>query len=182
MNFNATVSTLNTSAYSIKGDVVGQSVAGGNAIDITTMNDTIVTNNQYNKSTTIDSTINAGVGNISGSVGYTSQSACNSAGISTDPNVTAITSNQECRSIDPSSTINANIANIGGDVGLQSSSVGNTLEADSNANNMPVVTNQINSSFVQSKINANFANVGGSVSATSSAIGNNGQIVHYTTK
>jgi hypothetical protein len=181
VNFNAAVSTLNTSAYSIKGDVAGQSVAGGNAIDITTMNDTTVTNSQYNKSTTIDSTINAGVGNIGGSVGYTSQSVCNSAGISTDPNVTAINSNQECRSIDPSSTINANIANIGGDVGLQSSSVGNTLEADSNANNMPVVNNQINSSFVQSKVNASVSNVGGSVAATSSAIGNNGQIIHYTT-
>lgn len=181
VNLNAAVSTLSASVYNVQGDVVGQSVAGGNAVDITTMNDTTVNNSQYSKSTTIDSTINAGVGNINGSVGYTSQSACNSAGISTDPNVTNITSNQECNAIDPSSTINANIANIGGDVGLASSAVGNSLEADSNAANMPIVTNQLNTSFVQSKVNANVANVGGTVSATSAAIGNNAQIVHYST-
>lgn len=181
VNFNASVSTLNTSAYSMGGDVVGQSVAGGNAVDITTMNDTHVTNNQYNKSTTIDSTINAGVGNIGGSVGFSSQAVCNSAGVSTDPTVTAVNSNQECRSIDPSSTINANIAHVGGDIGLASHAVGNTFEADSNASNMPVTTNQINSSFVHSKVNANVANVGGGLSASSAAIANNAQIIHYST-
>lgn len=181
VNFNATVSTLNTDVYNTGGDVVGQSVAGGNAVDITTMNDTTVTNNQFNKSTTIESTINAGVGNIGGSVGYSSQAACNSASVSTDPTLTAVNSQQECRSIDPASTVNANIAHIGGDVGLASSAVGNTFEADSNASNMPVSTGQINSSFVQSKVNANISNVGGTVSATSAAIGNNAQILHYTT-
>lgn len=161
--------------------MVGRSVAGGNAVDITTMNDTTVTNHQFNKSTTIESTINAGVGNIGGSVGYSSQAACNSAGVSTDPTLTSVTSEQECRSIDPASTINANVAHIGGDVGLASSAVGNTFEADSNASNMPVSTSQINSSFVQSKVNANVAHVGGTVSATSAAIGNNAQIIHYST-
>ena len=149
--------------------MVGQSVAGGNVSrhHDDERHDHVI-NNQYNKSTTIDSTINAGVGNIGGSVGYTSQAVCNSAGVSTDPTMTAVNSNQECHSIDPSSTINANIANIGGDVGLASSSVGNTFEADSNASNMPVSTNQINSSFVHSNVNANLSNVGGSVGATSS--------------
>jgi hypothetical protein len=181
VNFNATVSTLNTQTYSVNGDVAGQSVAGGNAVDITTMNDTHVVSTQYNKSMTIDSTINAGVGNVGGSVGYSSQAVCNSAGVSTDPNVTAIKSTQECHSVDPSSQINANIANIGGDVGLASHALGNSFEADSNANNMPVQTKQINTSFVHSTINANVSKVGGSVSSSSAAIGNNAQILHYTT-
>lgn len=181
VNFNASVSQLNTTAYGIHGDVTGQSVAGGNAIDITTMNDTHVINNQYNKSTTIDSAINTKVGDVGGSVGYSSQAICNSAGVSTDPTVTAIDSNQECNSVDPSSKINASVTGVGGDVGLASSAVGNTFQADSNASNMPVQTNQINTSFVQSKVNANVANVGGSFSASSAAIGNNAQILHYTT-
>lgn len=181
VNFNASVSTLNTTVHGVHGDVAGQSVAGGNVIDITTMNDTNVINNQYNKSVTIDSTINGRVGDVGGSVGYTSQAVCNSAGVSTDPTTTAITSNQECRSIDPSSTVNAKAYNIGGDVGLASSAVGNTFEADSNASNMPVDTNQINSSFVHSTVNGNVSNVGGSVAATSAAIGNNAQIIHYST-
>ncbi len=181
VNFNASVSALNTQTYGIGGDVVGQSVAGGNAVDITTMNDTHVVSNQYSQKVEINSTINAGVGNVGGSVGYTSQATCNSAGISTDPNVTAIKSTQNCAAIDPSSTINANVANIGGDVGLASHAAGNTLEADSNASNMPVSTIQYNHSYVQSNVNANVSHVGGSVSATSSAIGNNAQIIHYTT-
>lgn len=181
MNFNASVSTLNTTVHGVHGDVAGQSVAGGNVIDITTMNDTHVINNQYNKSVTIDSTINARIGDIGGSVGYTSQAVCNSAGVSTDPTVTAITSNQDCHSIDPSSTLNAKAYNIGGDVGLAGSAVGNTFQADSNASNMPVDTAQINSSFVHSVVNANVANVGGSVGATSTAIANNAQIIHYST-
>ena len=167
--------------HGVHGDVAGQSVAGGNAIDITTMNDTHVVNNQYNKSTTIASTINARIGDVGGSVGYTSQSVCNSAGVSTDPTTTAVRSNQECRSIDPSSTVNAKIYNVGGDIGLASSSVGNTFEEDTNAPNAPLRTNQINSSFVHSTVNANLSNVGGSVAATSSAIGNNAQIIHYST-
>ena len=145
------------------------------------MNDTHVVNNQYNKSMTIDSTINAGVGNVGGSVGYTSQAVCNSAGVSTDPKVTAVKSTQECHSVDPSSAINANIASIGGSVGLASHAVGNSFEADSNASNMPVQTKQINTSYVQSKVNAHVSNVGGTVSASSAAIGNNAQILHYTT-
>lgn len=181
VNFNASVSTLNTQVNGVHGDVAGQSVAGGNAIDITTMNDTHVINNQYNKSVTIDSTINGYVTDVGGSVGYTSQSVCNSAGVSTDPTTTAIDSTQECRSIDPSSKVNATAYNIGGDVGLASSALGNTFQADSNAANMPVQNKQINSSFIHSTVNANLANVGGNVGATSTAIANNAQIIHYST-
>jgi hypothetical protein len=81
VNLNASVSALNSSVYSVKGDVAGQSAAGGNAIDITTMNDTSVVNNQYSKSTTIDSTVNAGVGNIGGSVAGSSSAIGNNAQI-----------------------------------------------------------------------------------------------------
>lgn len=181
MNLNASVSTLNTTAWGVHGDVAGQSVAGGNVVDIITMNDTTVANDQFNKSVTIDSTINAQGDEIGGSVGYTSRSVCNSADVSTDPTTTAVYSNQECRAIDPSSTINAHLRNIGGDIGLASSAVGNTFSEDTNAINAPVETHQINSSFVHSNVNANVANVGGSVAATSAAIGNNAQIVHFST-
>lgn len=181
VNFNATVSTLNTTVQGVHGDVAGQSVAAGNVIDITTFNDTTVYNDQYNKSTTIDSTINARVGDVGGSVGYTSQAVCNSAGVSTDPTITAVYNKQECASIDPSSTVNARIQGVGGDIGLASSAVGNTFSEDTNAPNAPVDTHQINSSFVHSEVNANIANAGGSVSATSAAIGNNAQILHYST-
>lgn len=181
VNLNASVSTLNTSVWGVHGDVAGQSVAGGNVVDIITMNDTTVANDQFNKSVTIDSTINAHGDDIGGSVGYTSQAVCNSADVSTDPTTTAVYSNQECRAIDPSSTLNAHLNNVGGDIGLASSAVGNTFSEDTNAINAPVVTNQINSSFVHSTVNANVANVGGSVAATSAAIGNNAQIVHFST-
>lgn len=181
MNLNAAVSTLNTTVHGAGGDVAGQSVAAGNVVEIVTMNDTTVSNEQFSKSVTIDSTINARVSDIGGSVGYTSQSVCNSADVSTDPTTTAVFSNQECRSIDPSSTINARLSNIGGDVGLASSAVGNTFSEDTNAINAPVDTFQINSSFVHSDVNANVANIGGSVAATSAAIGNNAQIVHFST-
>lgn len=181
MNLNASVSTLNTTVQWAKGDVAGQSVAGGNVVDIITMNDTTVANEQFNKSVTIDSTINARAGDIGGSAGYTSQAVCNSADVSTDPTTTAVYSNQECRAIDPSSTINAHLRNIGGDVGLASSAVGNTFSEDTNAINAPVETHQINSSFVHSDVNANIANVGGSIATTSAAIGNNAQIVHFST-
>jgi hypothetical protein len=181
VNFNVAVSKLNTNVDGVSGDAGGQSIAGGNVVDITTMNDTNVNNEQYNSSATISSTLNANVANVGGSVGYQSQAVCNSASVSTDPNITQVYSNQECRSVDPTSTLNASVSNVGGDVSLAGSAIGNSFEADSNASNMPLELHQINSSAAYSTVNANVANVGGSTSATSAAIGNNAEIIHYTT-
>ena len=175
------MSKLNVNVHNVGGDAVGQSVAGGNVVDITTMQDTNVTNEQYDASPYIGSQLNANVNDVSGSVGYTSQALCNGASVSTDPTTTQVYSNQECRASDPSSTLNANISNVGGDVALAGSSVGNTFEEDTNAANAPLETNQINSSAVLSTVNANVSNVGGSVGVTSAAIGNSAQIVHYST-
>ena len=165
----------------VGGDAVGQSVAGGNVVDITTMQDTKVNNQQFSKSSYIGSQLNANVNNVSGSVGYVSQAVCNAASVSTDPNTTDVYSNQECRSIDPSSTLNASVTNVSGDASLASSALGNNFEEDTNAPNAPVETYQINSSAMTSTVNANVAGVHGSTSATSAAIGNNAQIVHYGT-
>src|ERR1700743_1204520 len=47
VDFNTQQATLNLGASQIQGSVTGASTAGGNAIDITTMNNTNVTNSQY---------------------------------------------------------------------------------------------------------------------------------------
>ena len=181
VNFNVEVSKLNVDVQDVGGDAVGQSVAGGNVVDITTMQDTKVNNQQYSKSAYIGSELNANVNDVSGSVGYVSQAVCNAADVSTDPTTTEVYSNQECRAQDPASTLNAAVSNVSGDVSLAGSSVGNNFAEDTNAPNAPVETYQINSSATYSTVNASIAGVHGSTSATSAAIGNNAEIVHYGT-
>jgi hypothetical protein len=181
VNFDVEASKLNVDVQDVGGDAVGQSVAGGNVVDITTMQDTKVHNEQYSTSSYIGSELNTNVSNVGGSVGYTSQAVCNDASVSTDPTTTDVYSNQECRAQDPTSTLNAAVTNVSGDVSLQSSSLGNNFEEDTNAPNAPVATYQINNSATYSTVNASIANVHGSVGATSAAIGNNAQIVHYGT-
>ena len=158
-----------------------QSVAAGNVVDITTMNDTHVTNNQYVSSVDISSDLGARVTNVGGDVAIQGQAVCNSASVSTDPIVTAINSTQVCNAVDPTSMAYVDAANINGSFSLANSAVGNSFEADSNASNMPVSTTQVNTSNVNAKTTANVSNVAGTVSVTSAAIGNNAQIVHYST-
>ena len=179
VNLNASVSTLNANTANVSGDASGQSVAGGNIVQVVTMNDTSVNNSQIDSNTVVLSKANVNVGNIGGNVSYSSQAVCNSADVSTDPTTTVVNSYQECSAIDPSSTLNANVSGVGGSVALTGSAVGNTFSEDTNAINAPVNTAQVNTSFVQSTVNANVSNVAGSVSATSAAIGNNAQIIHY---
>jgi hypothetical protein len=178
-DFHLSLSNLNVQVGDISGNVSAQSVAAGNTLDVTTMDDTSVTNEQYASSAMIGSTINADVQNIGGTVSLVSQAVCNSATISTDPNVTAVYSNQECQAIDPASSLNANVANIGNDVSLASMAVGNTFEEDTNAASMPVQTYQINASSINSSVNTKINNVTGNVDVTSAAIGNSAQIIHY---
>ena len=164
------------------GDAVAQGAAAGNLIDITTMNNTRVNNNQIvGPDATIGSNISLDANKVWGSVGIQNQVICNGASVSTDPVLTAVHSNQECHATDPYSQINTNISNIAGNAVIQGSALGNSFEADSNAPNMPIMTRQINNSGVVSNINANVFNVGGSVGFSSSAIGNTAQIIHYST-
>ena len=175
-------SNLNTVVDSVGGDAAFQGAAAGNLVDIMTMNNTTVQNNQYvGSNAAIGSDINADVSNIWGSVGFSNQAVCNSASVSTDPVLTAVSSRQECQASDPATSINANINGVVGDLAMQSLSMGNSFEADSNAQNMPIRNSQLNNSFSASSINANAFNIGGSMSMTSAAIGNKAQILHYST-
>jgi hypothetical protein len=175
-------SNLNTTVDSVGGDAAFQGAAAGNLVDIMTMNNTTVQNNQYvGPNAAIGSDINADVSNVWGSVGFSNQAVCNSASVSTDPVLTAVSSRQECQASDPATAINANINGVVGDLAMQSLSMGNSFEADSNAQNMPIRNSQLNNSFSASSINANAFNIGGSMSMTSAAIGNKAQILHYST-
>jgi hypothetical protein len=182
INLQNNWSNLTASVDTVGGDLVAQGSAAGNMIDITTMNNTRVQNNQIvGPSSNIGSNVSIDANNIWGSVGIQNQVLCNGASVSTDPVLTAVKSNQECHAQDPYSSINTNINNIAGNAVLQGSAIGNSFEADSNAPNMPIMSRQLNNSGVVSNINANIFNAGGSVGLSSSAIGNTSQIIHYNT-
>jgi hypothetical protein len=178
---HTSISTLQTVIGNVGESVGVQSVAAGNVLDVTTMNDTHVSNDQYTSTIDISSDLGARVTDVGGDVGITGQAVCNSAGVSTDPTITAITSKQVCDAVDPASRAYVDATNIGGSFSLANSALGNTFEADSNASNMPVNTTQINRSSVNAVTTANVSNVAGTVSVTSAAIGNNAQVLHYST-
>ncbi len=182
INLQNNWSTIKGSADTVGGDVVAQGSAGGNLIDITTMNNTRVFNSQIvGPNANIGSNINLDTNNVWGSVGIQNQVLCNGASVSTDPVLTAVQSNQECHAQDPYSSIKTNISNLAGNAVIQGSALGNSFEADSNAPNMPIFSRQLNNSGVVSNVNANIFNAGGSVGMSSSAIGNTSQIIHYNT-
>ena len=182
INLQNNWSNMNASVDTVGGDVVAQGSAGGNLIDITTMNNTRVQNSQIvGPNSNIGSNINLDTNNVWGSVGIQNQVLCNGASVSTDPVLTAVQSNQECHAQDPYSSIKTNISNLAGNAVIQGSALGNSFEADSNAPNMPIFSRQLNNSGVVSNVNANIFNAGGSVGLSSSAIGNTSQIIHYNT-
>ena len=182
LNLQTVWSNLNGSVDTVGGDAVAQGSAAGNMIDITTMNNTKVLNNQVvGPNAAIGSNVNFDATNVWGSVGVQSQSLCNGASVSTDPILTQVNSTQKCSAADPWSAINSNVSNVAGNATFMGSSIGNSFEADSNAPNMPIMTKQINNSGVVSNVNANVFNVAGSVGMSSSAIGNTSQIIHYNT-
>jgi hypothetical protein len=139
---------VNADASAIQGDLVAQSSAGGNSLDVTTMQDSWVTNTQYTSSASISSSLNANVSDIGGSVDLHSQVFCNDANISTDPTTTDVYSQQECTAIDPSATLNATVQNIGGDFQSAAVAQGNNFSEDTNAPNAPVQNFQVNRSAV----------------------------------
>ncbi len=182
VNLQTNWSNMTGNIDTVAGDAVMQGAAGGNLMDITTMNNTMVNNSQIvGPGASIGSNIVGNINNIGGSVGIQNQAVCNGVSVSTDPTLSATHSYQECNAADPASMIKANVTNIAGDAVFQGSSLGNTFEADSNAPNMPIFNKQINNSTIASTVNANVYNIGGSTSMTSSAIGNTGQIIHYST-
>jgi hypothetical protein len=181
VNLNSAVSVVRTTVDSVGQDVNVTSGASGNALDVTTMNDTHVTTEQYSAGGDIDSDLGAQVTNVGGSVNIQGQVACNSASISTDPNITQIASNQECDAPDPYSNVNVTASGVGGDVNISNTAVANTFEADSNATNMPVVNDQINHSSVTATTTANVSNVAGTVNVSANAVGNSAEVIHYST-
>jgi hypothetical protein len=182
LNNQTNWSNLYGNVDTVAGDAAVQGSAGGNLMDITTMNNTLVNNSQVvGPGASIGSDINVGINNIGGSVGIQNQAVCNGVSVSTDPTFASTRNFQQCNAADPSQAINTTITNVVGDAAIAGSSLGNSFEADSNAPNMPIWNHQINNGTVASTVNANVYNVGGSTSLTSSAIGNTGQIIHYNT-
>ena len=182
INTQTNWSNLNGNVDTVVGSVAVQGAAGGNLMDITTMNNTMVNNSQIvGSGASIGSNIKTSLNNIGGSIGIQNQVLCNGVSVSTDPTYASTHSYQECNAADPSSQINASVTNLAGDAVFQGSALGNSFEADSNAPNMPIFNKQISNGTVASTVNANIYNIGGSTSLTSSAIGNTGQIIHYNT-
>jgi hypothetical protein len=181
VTFSNSISHVNVDVGNVWGDVSGQSVAGGNSLDVTTMNDTTVTNDQYTQSGAIAADLNASARAIGGDVDLSAQAFCNSASISTDPSTVSVYSAQECHAADPSAALNASVQDVGGNVSIASSAIGNSFEEDTNAPNAPIQNYQLNDSNLASTLNASVWDVKGSVNVSGAAIGNSAQIIHYNT-
>lgn len=159
--------------------MTGGAVAGGNAIDITAMNNPNVINNQYVGNAAVGADTYASLNDIASATNLQSQSICNSASISMDPTSTSTTSNQECGASTTSAILHTNVSNTGNDVTLGSTAVGNTMEEDSDAAMGTVANTQINRSAVNTSTNVTTSNVYGNVTASATSIGNTGTIIHY---
>jgi len=182
INLQTNWSNLMGVVDTVGGDVIAQGSAAGNMIDITTMNNTRVQNNQIvGSGATIGSNVGLDANNVWGSVGVQNQVLCNGASVSTDPVLTSVKSNQECHASDPYSGVNAYVTNEAGNAVFQGSAISNSFEADSNAPNMPISSRQLNNSASVSNMNVAAGNVAGTVAMSSSAIGNTSQIIHYNT-
>ena len=181
ITFSDSISHVNVDTGDVWGDVGAQSVAGGNSLDVTTMNDTTVTNNQYAESGAIAADLNGNARQVSGDVDFSAQAFCNSASVSTDPTTASVYSSQECHAQDPSAALNATVQDVGGNVSLSASAIGNSFEEDTNAPNAPIQNYQLNASNLAATVNSSVWSVKGSVNIQGAAIGNSAQIIHYST-
>lgn len=179
INFSNSISHVNVDVGDVLGDVNVQSVAGGNSLDVTTMNDTNLVNNQYNQSGAIAADLNASVRQVSGDVDLSAQAFCNSASVSSDPSSVSVVNNQECHAADPSTDVNAAVQDVAGNVSISGSSIGNSFEEDTNAPSTNITNNQLNDSNLAATVNASVWSAKGSVSIAGAAIGNSAQIIHY---
>lgn len=175
-------SNLSGVVDTVGGDVVAQGAAAGNIVDVFTMDNTRVFNNQVVSSqASIGSNVLMDANNVWGSVGVNNSSLCNGASVSTDPVLTSVNSYQECGAKDPFTGTSALVTNIGGNAVFQNSAISNSFEADSNAPNFPVFNKQLNNSSAISNMAVSAFNVGGTVGMQSSAIGNTARVLHYNT-
>jgi hypothetical protein len=181
ITFSDSISHVNVDTGNVWGDVSSQSVAGGNSLDVTTMNDTTVNSSQYAQSGAIAADLNGNARQVSGDVDFSAQAFCNSASVSTDPSTVSVYSSQECHAYDPSAALNATVQDVGGNVSLAASAIGNSFEEDTNAPNAPIQNYQLNASNLASTVNSSVWNVKGSVNVQGAAIGNSAQIIHYST-
>ncbi|MES2473929.1 MAG: hypothetical protein V4601_13940 [Pseudomonadota bacterium] len=182
VNLQTNWSNLSGVVDTVGGDVVAQGAAAGNIVDVITMDNTRVFNNQIVSSqATIGSNVSLDANNVWGSVGVNNTSLCNGASVSTDPVLTSVNSYQECGAKDPYTGTSAFVTNIAGNAVFQNSAISNSFEADSNAPNFPVFNKQINNSSAISNMAVNAFNVGGTVGMQSSAVGNTARVIHYNT-
>jgi len=182
INTQTNWSNLSGVVDTVGGDVVAQGAAAGNIVDVITMDNTRVFNNQIVSSqATIGSNVVMDANNVWGSVGVNNTSLCNGASVSTDPVLTSVNSYQECGAKDPYTGTSAFVTNIAGNAVFQNSAISNSFEADSNAPNFPVFNKQINNSSAISNMAVDAFNVGGTVGMSSSAIGNTSRVIHYNT-
>src|SRR5580693_6901971 len=161
IDLHTSTSSLSTTIDNAGGGASVSSTAGGNAVDIVTMNDTHVDNSQYTSSVSIFSDLGAQV--------------------STDPNVTQVNSNQNCQAVDPTSSVYVDSWNVNGNFTANNLAAGNSFEEDTNAPNGPVNTIQTNASSINANTTVHVANVAGAVNVSGTAVGNTAEIVHYGT-
>src|SRR5512142_1143344 len=64
VSLHTSISTVQAVVDNVGGDVGVQSVAAGNVVDITTMNDTEVNTSQYTNAAQVTSTLNASISNV----------------------------------------------------------------------------------------------------------------------
>jgi hypothetical protein len=181
IDLHTSTSSLSTTIDNAGGGANVSSTAGGNAVNIVTMNDTHVDNSQYTSSVSIFSDLGAQVTNVNGDVNIQGQATCNDAEVSTDPNVTQVNSNQNCQAVDPNSSVYVDSWNVNGNFTANNLAAGNSFEEDTNAPNGPVNTIQTNASSINANTTVHVANVAGAVNVSGTAVGNTAEIVHYGT-
>lgn len=177
INFGDVWSTIDTTIDTAGGDVTAVTQAVGNTVNIYTMANTFVENDQVQNGD-VGAAVDLVATDVWGDVLIGATALCNGAMVSTDPDVTAVTSNQECGARDPSAWVDADISNVAGGVGISAAAVGNQIQVDSNARNFPIDSTQVNHSDTISTLNANVSNVG-QVDLSGSAVGNSATFIHY---
>ena len=180
IDLQSDIAKLNTQVTNIAGNVASSADAGGNNVQIYTMNDTNVLNTQIvGNSADIVATQNANVQNAGGTVDLQAQAICNGTDISTDPHNVNVNSYQECDATDPYAQLNANVDTAGNDTSLLATAIGNTFSEDTNAPNTNIITRQLNTSTEEAVVNSAVKNVYGNLSIGATAVGNTATIVHY---
>ena len=177
INYGNVWSNIDVVIEGVEEDVTAVTQAVGNTVNIYTMSNTYVDNEQIQNGT-VRAEVIMDASDVGGNVLIGATALCNGAMISTDPDVTAINSRQICDNDDPAATVNANLSNIGGGVGIAATSVSNQIQVDSNAKNFPIDTYQESNTNTFATIDANIVNVG-HVDLNASAVGNSATIIHY---